>query len=87
MDFLDGAWDSAKGVFKDWIDFDNMRFEQQMAEDRFRWEREQARNDAPDTSSWSPVSTSGSSIDGKTLLIGGAVIIGGFLVAKQFKLI
>lgn len=85
--WLGDLWDSATGVFKDYLDYDSWKFEQNMAEERWRWEKEQAKANAPAQSSWAPISGSSGGIDNKTLLIGGALIVGGYLVAKQMKLI
>jgi len=85
--WLDDLWDTGTKAFDKYIDFDSYKFEKQMAQDQYRWETSQARDDAPSQSSWSPVDTSSGGIDGKTLLIGAAVIGGGYLAAKQFKLI
>lgn len=85
--WLSDAWDTVKGGFGDWIDYDNMKFERQMAEDRWRWEQSQAKDDAPASSTWGPVASSNGGIDSKTLLIGAAVLGGGYLVARQLKLI
>ncbi len=79
--WLSDAWDAATGTFKDWIDYDNLKFEQKMAEDRYRWEQDQAKQTAPSNASWGPVS--GSSLNGKTVLIGTLLVGAAFLAYKK----
>lgn len=84
--WLGDLWDAATGTFDKWIDYDSMKFDQRMAEDRYRWQAQQLQDNAPSQGSWSPVTTTGG-MSANTILIGGAVLIGGFLVAKHLKLI
>jgi len=40
-------WDASKGVFKDYIDFESFKFEKTLANDRWKWQAENAKQTAP----------------------------------------
>jgi len=84
--WLDSLWNGVTGTFDKWIDYDNLQFEQKMAQDRLAAEQQIASYNAPQPASWAPV-TASTGMDSKTLLIGAVVLVGGYLVAKKLKVI
>lgn len=50
--FFGDLWDTARGVFKDYIDFESFKFEKKLTEDRWAWEASNNQKQAPVASNY-----------------------------------
>ncbi len=76
--FLDGLWDNARGVFKDWTDWEKFKFEKNISEDRWKFQRQLETSQAPQRSGWSnPAGVAPrSGIPTTALVVGGLAAVG-----------